>query len=113
MTRPAVSSTSCWARGTTGCTPTTSISTWAASGSAADRRLQLLRAERVADIEVAAGQALAEPAHALRRGAMGEAVGHHVALALFLQLVVADRGRRGQRLLGVAGLEDLALVGVI
>src|SRR6185369_9725142 len=64
--------------------------------------------------ELAAGEAGFEPADALGRAAMGEAVGDDVTLALLLQAVVAD-GRSGiQCLVDVAGLDDLALlVGVI
>ncbi len=38
---------------------------------------------------------------------MGEAVGNHVSLRLFLQPVIADRGGCPQRLVQVAGLEQL------
>ena len=50
-----------------------------------------------------------EPALALLRGAVGEAVGHHVALRLPLQRVVADRGGGAQRGFDVAGLDERRL----
>src|SRR5262249_10178095 len=60
----------------------------------ATRSLQLRRLEGVAACDRAAAQAGHEPALALLGRAMGEAVGHHVALRTPLQRVVADRRRR-------------------
>jgi len=40
---------------------------------------------------------------------MGETVGHDIALALFLQPVVADRRRGRQAFLDIAGLDDMLL----
>src|SRR5574337_1699391 len=53
-------------------------------------------------------QALAEPADALRAGAVGEGFGHHHALTLALQRVVADARGGVQALLHVARLEPVA-----
>ena len=45
---------------------------------------------------------------------MGEGIRHDIALGLFLDAVVADGARRIERLLDVAGLDDvLALLGMI
>src|SRR5271169_1923043 len=63
--------------------------------------------ERVAGLDVAALQARGQPLLALRRRAVGEAVGHGVAARGGLQAVVADRRRGRHRLLDVAGLENL------
>ena len=63
----------------------------------------------VADIGIAALEALLEPVEALERGPVREAVGHDAARGLLLQAVVAD-GRGGlERLLKVARLENPAL----
>src|SRR5690606_20578760 len=64
--------------------------------------------EGVALPQVAAVQAALEPAHALRRRAVGEGIGHHVPLALLLQRVVSDGAGRGQAFFDVARLEDIA-----
>src|SRR5262249_6007616 len=53
--------------------------------------LQLRRGERVAGADRAGLEAGREPALALRRAAMGEAVRHHVALRSSLQGIVANR----------------------
>ena len=56
--------------------------------------LLLVRRERVASIHAASGQALLEPLHALRRGAVREFFRHHLAARHFLDVIVAHR-RRG------------------
>src|SRR3954468_2300389 len=76
---------------------------------AAQRQSQLpgvARRERVARVQPTRLEAGAEPANPLRRGAVGEGLGVDLAAGLLLQPVVADRGRRGQRALDVAGLEQ-------
>ncbi len=63
--------------------------------SKTSRVSNLLRSrERVARIQVAGGQALLEPLHALRRSAVREFFRHHFALRHFLDVIVAHR-RRG------------------
>src|SRR5580700_7005598 len=79
------------------------------SRSARRRALQRTRRQRIAARNLAAVEAGLEPAFALFRGAVGEGVGHDVALHLFLQAVVADRGRGLQRLVDVAGFEEVVL----
>src|SRR5262245_26962326 len=54
------------------------------------RLLKLSRVERIAAIDVPRFEPRHEPAGALLRGAMGESIGHYVALRLPLQPVVAD-----------------------
>ena len=72
------------------------------------------RREGIAGRHLALFQADREPALALRRGAMGEGVGHDVAARLLLQAVVADRRRGLQGCFDVARLDRLpALVGMI
>src|SRR4029077_18893209 len=68
--------------------------------------LQLRRLERVAARHRAGLQSIGEPAGALRRRAMGEAVGDDVATALLLQTVIADGGRGLQRSFHVARLDE-------
>ena len=41
---------------------------------------------------------------------MGEGIRHHIALHLFFQAVVADRGSGLQRLIDVAGVEEVVLL---
>src|SRR5688572_24610057 len=66
--------------------------------------------ERVALVEVAGLEPLAEPRRPLAAGAVGERVGHDVPAGGLLDRVVAD-GRGGpEPLLEVAGLEDLPLL---
>src|SRR5690606_18625570 len=64
--------------------------------------------EGVAGAQFPALQPLAEPAHALRRAAMGETVRYREAASLLLHAVVTHRARRRQPFLHVAGLEHLA-----
>src|SRR6478609_4377892 len=71
--------------------------------------LQIRRAERIAGRDLSAVEARLEPALALRRCAMGEAVRHHRASRLPLQAVVADRRRGLQCRLDVAGLQEIVL----
>jgi hypothetical protein len=66
--------------------------------------------ERIAGIHVAAVEAAPEPAHALRRRAVIEAFRHDIALAAFLQRVVADLLGGVQRFLQVALAEEALLV---
>ena len=66
--------------------------------------------EGVAGLDVAALQAGGQPLLALRRRAVGEAVGHGVAARGGLQPVVADRLGGRQRPLDVALFQDLPLV---
>src|SRR5439155_7160017 len=73
----------------------------------------IARRERVARVEPPALEPGAEPAHALRRGAVGECLGVDLAAGLLLQPIVADRGRRGERLLDVAGLQQVLAAGVV
>src|SRR6186713_627191 len=76
--------------------------------------LKPARPERIAGLDLAGLQPGGEPARALLRRTMGEAVGHYAALALLLQSVVADGRRSLDRFLDVARLERLpALVGVV
>src|SRR4051812_16753934 len=75
----------------------------AASG---ERRLQRARAKRITRLHRALLIAGHEPLLALRGGAVGETVGHHPARRLALQRVVADCGRRLQRSVDIAGLEE-------
>ena len=44
---------------------------------------------------------------------MGKAVGHHASLAALLQTVIADRLRRIQRLLQVAGFQPVIFADVV
>src|SRR6185436_3658058 len=60
----------------------------------------------------AALEALAERARALRGGAVGPGLGLHAALGLALDRVVADLGRRVERLVDVADLELVAALRV-
>ena len=60
------------------------------------------RAEGIAGLGIAPGEAALEPFHTLRRGPMGEALRHDIALRRFLQRVVADRLGCPQSLLDVA-----------
>src|SRR6185295_20191825 len=48
--------------------------------------------EGVAVLRAPGIEAALEPAHALRRGAVREGLGHHATLRLLLQAIVADRG---------------------
>src|SRR5207249_3004556 len=64
-------------------------------------------AEGIALGHVAGFKAAAEPAHALRRGAVGERVGDHVPLRLLLETVVADGGGRTEGALEITRLEDV------
>src|SRR6185312_15132288 len=59
--------------------------------------LKLAGREGVARLDRAFLESGREPAFALLGCAVGEAVGHHPALGLALQHVVADGGRRLQR----------------
>src|SRR3984957_3636549 len=74
------------------------------------RALQRTRRQRIAARNLAAVEASQEPALALFRRAVGEGVGHDVALHLFLQPVVADRGGGLQRLVDVARLKEVVLL---
>src|SRR4051812_4081163 len=67
--------------------------------------------EGVALRRIAALQPALEPLLALRRSAVGEAVGNHRALPLALQRVVADRVRRGHAFLDVTRLQPSAALG--
>src|SRR5678815_440083 len=73
----------------------------------ASRPAQIPRLESVARLHVPAVVALLEPGHALLRGPVREGVGHDATARLALQAVVADRRRRVERLLEVAGLEHV------
>src|SRR5262245_12360538 len=70
--------------------------------------LERVGGERVAPADVPGVEAAPEPAHALRGGAVGERLRRHVALGLALEPVVTDGRRRGESLLEIAGLEDVA-----
>ena len=72
--------------------------------------VQRLRVESVAGLDGAGFQARGEPAHALRAGAVGEAVGHDVALRAFLQRIVTDFGGGVHGFFDVALFQDFALV---
>jgi hypothetical protein len=54
--------------------------------------LQRRRSKRIAILQALRIHARLEPAHALFTRAVGEAFGDHVALAAFLQAVIADGG---------------------
>src|SRR3984885_6350284 len=73
-------------------------------GNERTKSLQRVRRQRVAGRGLAGIKAVQKPALALFRGAVGEAVGHDIALHLLLQAVVADGGR------GLQGLIDVALI---
>src|SRR5262245_24558463 len=75
-----------------------------------DISLEIVRAERVPLCEVAGLESLSEPADPLLRSSVRERVGHHVALRLTLQSVVADRGGRSQAVFNVALFQDLAFL---
>ena len=62
--------------------------------------------KRVAGLHRALLIAGHEPLLALRGGAVGEGIRHHPARRLPLQRIVADRGRRRQRRIDVAGFEE-------
>src|SRR5215813_3359752 len=69
--------------------------------------LQRRVAERIAGLERALLIAGHEPLLALRSRAVGERIRHHASRRLPLQRVVADRRRRRQRRVDVAGLEEV------
>src|SRR4026209_40699 len=76
------------------------------------------RVTRGASEGVAVGHAArlesaAEPFDALSRGAVREGVGIHATSGHFLHAVVADRAGGGDAFVDVAGLEDVALRGVV
>src|SRR5258708_4645869 len=75
--------------------------------------LEIRRPERVAGRHRALAVAVGEPALALLRRPVGEAVRHDAAGGLALQGVVADRGRGLQRGLDVAGLDQGRLAGIL
>src|SRR5215471_8505343 len=66
--------------------------------------------ERVATSKLSRIEPIEEPAFALRRSTMGKRVGNDVALHLFLQAVVADRGRGLQSLIEIALVEEIEAV---
>src|SRR3954470_652032 len=67
--------------------------------------------ERIALRHVTALDPALQPADALRRGAMGEALRHDIALRLLLQRVVADRLGGAQAGLDIAGLQQILVIG--
>ena len=67
----------------------------------------------VAHLRVAALESAVQPPHALLRRAVRERFRVHTAAGHLLDPVVADRGRRAQALLDVAGLEHVAPRGVM
>ena len=72
------------------------------------------RLEGIALPEIAALEAASEPSHALRRTAVGEAIGNDVALCLLLHAVVADGAGRVQPFFDIVDLEEVArTVGMI
>ena len=66
--------------------------------------LQLTGAKRIADLHIAALKARLEPAHALGRRTVREALRHDMPLRLPLDHVVTDLARGVQSFLDVAGL---------
>src|SRR5436309_9578971 len=74
--------------------------------SSYNAKLQRALGKRVAGLHRALLVAGHEPLLALRRGAVGETVGHHPARRLPLQRIVADRRCRLQRRVDVAGFEE-------
>src|ERR1700730_6678000 len=70
---------------------------------------QLGGRESVAALHGAGPKSGIEPALALLRAAMGEAVRHDITLRSPLQGVIADSGRRAQRSLDVARLDERRL----
>src|ERR1700719_829590 len=72
--------------------------------------LQRTRRQRIAARNLAAIEPRLEPALALLGRAVGEGIGHDIALHLFLQPVVADRGGGLQRLVDVARLKEVVLL---
>src|SRR5678815_4849468 len=80
----------------------------------ATQSLGATRGEGVALADFAGLEAAAEPLDALRRGAVGEVVGHHAPLSLALQAVVPDGGGGAEGFVEVAFFQDVAgLVGVV
>src|SRR6202521_1671321 len=78
------------------------------SGSMRDMAdLEPRRREGVAAFHRAALEPVVEPAHALLRGAVGEGVGHDLALAALLQAIIADRRGGLQCGFNVAGLDQI------
>src|SRR4051812_23721927 len=77
------------------------------SGVEPPTSLRVRQVERVALLDVAGLEPFAEPGDALAAGAVGEGVGDDVALSLFLDSVVADRGGGAQGFFQITGLEDL------
>src|SRR4051794_16018401 len=63
--------------------------------------------KRVAGLDGALLVAGHEPLLALRRRAVGEGIGHDAAGGLALQRVVANRARRGERGVDIAGLQEV------
>ena len=54
--------------------------------------------------------ALFEPVAALVRSAVGEGLGHDIALRLALEIVVTDRRRGAERLVDIAHVENAFLL---
>ncbi len=71
---------------------------------------ELRGVEGIADLRPPAGEAGLEPARALRRGAVGERIGHHIAVRQLLQPVVTHGLGRVDGLFHIARLQHLALV---
>src|ERR1700726_993449 len=76
-------------------------------------RSQIRRPERIAARDCAFPVAGGEPALALLRTAVGEAVRHYASGGLALQGVVADRGGRAQRRFDIAGFDERRLAGLL
>src|SRR5437868_6978149 len=76
-------------------------------GTSKVSRLKVSRSERVAGVDRALLEPDVEPATALRRRAVREAVGHDLSSSAALQRVVADRRRGLQRGFDVAWLEKI------
>src|SRR6516164_1695836 len=74
---------------------------------------KILRPERVARFDSAFPVAGHEPALALRRGTVSEAVRHHPSGRLALQGIVADCGSRLHRRLNIAGFNEGRFAGLL
>ena len=65
------------------------------------------RPEGIAAVHIALGKPGLEPAHPLRRGAMGEGVRHHAPLTLLLQPVITNGIGGIQRLFNITRLQPV------
>src|SRR3954466_5255812 len=71
------------------------------------RDLEIARVEGVALAEIAGLVSFSKPAGALLGSAVGEGIGHDIALGVALQRVVANSSRGPDRFIEVAGFNDV------